>query len=43
MASGVALLYANAGAKNATIDWLERAYAQHGERSRRAGNVSRDV
>jgi TolB-like protein/tetratricopeptide (TPR) repeat protein len=30
MAFSVAVLYANAGDKNAAIDWLERAYAQHG-------------
>jgi eukaryotic-like serine/threonine-protein kinase len=30
MAFGVALLYANAGEKTAAIDWLERAYQQHG-------------
>jgi eukaryotic-like serine/threonine-protein kinase len=30
MAMGVALLYANAGEKTAAIDWLEKAYAQHG-------------
>ena len=30
MAFSVALLYANAGEKEAAIDWLERAYQQHG-------------
>jgi hypothetical protein len=30
MAFSVALLYANAGDKKAAIDWLERAYQQHG-------------
>jgi len=30
MAFGVALLYADAGEKQAAIDWLERAYQQHG-------------
>ena len=30
MAFSVALLYANAGEKKAALDWLERAYQQHG-------------
>jgi len=30
MAFSVALLYASAGEKEAAIDWLERAYQQHG-------------
>jgi len=30
MAFGVALLYANAGEQTLAIDWLERAYAEHG-------------
>jgi hypothetical protein len=30
MAFSVALLYAHAGEKTAAIDWLERAYQEHG-------------